>query len=450
MKSLGLLARLSMAWVATALPLLAQDEDVQALKQEMETMKQDYEERIGALELAQELMEYGNEWERIDPQGNQTGMGDTSSRIGQLGQTDRFSKAFNPAFGMVLDLLAVGTTNDVSLPGQDEIWLRAAELNVNAQIDPFGYAYATIEGTSQESGIFLLEAAGVLNRLPANFTLRGGLMLADMTRYGPHHVHELPFVEKPRVLIDYIGGSLRGPGAELHQWFGLTDEIPVRWSMGMYSELEGHNHAIGLAHHHDHGSEDPEYKRKFSNFSYTGRIASFTELTEASSMQLGTSAWWAPEIVVGDEDERHDLYRAVGSFDAMYLYQDPATRQTFMVGAEALLSNGRYFHEEAGVYETFTDSGWGGYLWSEYAWNPNWAVGLMADGYAIKDDSKSLRQDYSGWLTWKVSHFNWLRFTYRYNDFDATEHLQANDYHEFILQWVIVVGSHYHGLDERW
>ena len=71
----------------------------------------------------------------------------------------------------------------------------------------------------------------------------------------------------------------------------------------------------------------------------------------------------------------------------------------------------------------------------------------MADGYALAEHSKSHDRDYSAWITWKISHFNWLRFTYRYSDFYSAHDEPSNDYHEFILQWVMVLGSHAHGLD---
>ncbi len=451
--------------LASAQSLSAQEKKVtvEDLKEEIAKMREEYEERIQALELALELLELdkvesvedGTEERPGRMRRNDTGeylpsagptMGASPGLIGELGQTDRFSRIFNPAVGVVLDTIATCSTSKGSRIGQDSFWLRAAELSLSARVDPFGYAYATFEAQEGEA-VRVIEAAGVMNRLPANFSLKGGRFLADVTKFGQRHDHALPFVEKPGVLTDFIGGSLTGTGMELHQWFGLTDEIPLRWSVGVFTKLEGHTHAIGHAHHHHDEQGEHFPKRHLDNFSYGGRVTSYMDVTEESSVQLGSSAWWAPDIQVEHGDERHHTHRAVGALDMTYKWQDPASRRAFNLGGEALVSNGTFLHEHDGHHEIVDNEALGGYLWCEYEWNPYWSTGLLADAYSIKDASNVAKRDYSGFLTWKISPFNWLRFQYRYNDQDRGDVITSRDYHELMLQWSIVMGSHSHGLD---
>jgi len=445
--------------------LSAQEEkndSVKELNKILDEMRTNYEKRISDLELTMELMESQAETGQGDNSKISKGvrtreevavfdqsMGTSPGLMGQLGQTDRFSSTFNPAVGVVLDTLSHFSTDKESHHGQDRFWFRAAELSLSANIDPFGYGYAVIEGSEDES-IEVIEAAAVMNRLPWNFSVKGGRLLADVTKFGQRHDHELPFVEKPGALNEFIGGSLQGTGFEVHQWFGISDTVPVRWSVGMFTELHGHSHAIGSEHSHDHDHSSTS-KRHLDNFHYSGRLTTYMDLDEENSVQLGTSLWWAPDTLTEEEDERFHTHRAVGSFDVTYKWQDPASRKTFFLGGEALVSNGKFLHEHevAGVthHEILDEEALGGYAWCEYSWDPHWSAGLMADAFSHVEHAEIGQRDYSTFLTWKISHFNWLRFQYRYNDLERGHGSMGRDYHEFMLQWTITLGSHAHGLD---
>ena len=118
-----------------------------------------------------------------------------------------------------------------------------------------------------------------------------------------------------------------------------------------------------------------------------------------------------------------------------------------IVGAEAFASNGLFFDEDAAVFHD--ENSLGGYVWSEYSWDPHWAAGVMVDVYQMAEQSDVGQKDYDAWVTWRISHFNHLRFQYRFNDVERSDHegLENEDSHEFMLQWIIVIGSHQHGLD---
>ena len=428
----------------------------EALEKEIEDLRKKYDQRLSDLELTIELMEAGGGAGELDAQGGRPGtetvsgegFGMAPGRIGTLGQEDRFSRTFNPAIGLVLDMVGTLATDKKSRGHQDSFWLRAAELNLSAHIDPYGYGYAVFEGTEDE-GVHVVEAAGVLNRLPANFSLKGGRMLADVTKFGQRHDHELPFVEKPQVLFDYVGGSLQGTGLEVHQWFGITDTIPLRWSLGAFTGLEGHSHDIvhGHHHHHDEYEEGGLTKRHLNNFGYGGRVTSYMDLNEKDSLQVGLSGWWSPEVKNRDETGTYDTRRAVGALDVTYKWEDPSSRKQFIMGAEGLLSHGEFLYGEGTGACVDSETSTGGYLWGEYAWNPYWSVGFILDCYQLKENNDVLQKDYSAFVTWRLSHFNLLRLQYRYNDLDRGEGSYGRDYSEFIFQWSIVMGSHAHGLN---
>jgi len=378
-------------------------------------------------------------------------MGASPGLMGNLGQTTRFSRTFNPAVGAAIDIIGNRQTGSDSGEHQDRFWLRAAEINLSAQIDPFGYAYVIVEG-NEDHNASIVEAAAVMNRLPANFSVKAGKILADFGKFGQRHDHELPFVEKPLVYYDFVGGSVNSTGVEVHQWFGLTDEIPLRWSAGVYNELEGHGHRIWGGHGHEHDEVEPYGKRQMDNFAYNGRLTGYGDLSDNSSLQVGASCLWAPGIqafhqdAAGDPVERWETRQTVAGADVTYKWTDPASRREFILGVEGFKSHGTFFHEDDEAIEE--GDAYGGYAWCEYSWSPYWAAGLMGGAFESARHDNVGERELSSWVTWKISHYNWLRFQYRFNDLERHgDAFGGEDFSEFFVQWIFVFGSHSHGLD---
>ncbi|MFH2000934.1 MAG: hypothetical protein ABIK28_14730 [Planctomycetota bacterium] len=469
-ESLAAVALAMMLFAPFLSVLAAQDEGEVSLKElieKMDAMKIDYEQRISDLELKSELMDsmddrggIGNNDTLIELQSREDAfldkgsLGASSGLMGRLGQTTRFSRTFNPAIGVVADTLVSRSVRSDTIGNMDAFWLRAAEINLSAQVDPFGFAYATVEGSKDE--IEVIEAAAVMNRLPANLSLKGGMFLADFGKLGQRHDHELSFVEKPLVYYDYVAGSIHSSGLELHQWFGLTNDIPVRWSVGMLNDMEGHSHTVwfGEGHHHAHDDEHTGFgvndKRQLDNFAYTGRLTGYGDLTGNASLQIGGSLVWAPEKVdiheENDVDLRIDTRQAVVGADMTFKWIDPSEQDEFVAGVEGFKSHGTFFHETEAAIEG--NDAYGGYAWSEYLWDPHWAVGVMGGAFEMARHDNVGQRELSAWITWKISHFNWLRFQYRFNDLERHGvDFSGRDFSEFMLQWTLVFGTHAHGLD---
>ncbi len=85
---------------------------------------------------------------------------------------------------------------------------------MSASIDPFARGYAIINGNAD--GIEVEEAAIVTTSLPYNLTAKGGRFFADFGRLSKFHDHDLPFVNRPIVLDEYVGGESQADGVELN------------------------------------------------------------------------------------------------------------------------------------------------------------------------------------------------------------------------------------------
>ena len=119
-----------------------------------------------------------------------------------------FPSQFNPAIGFIVD--------DVFSYSEHEranFEFRSGELGISANVDPFARAYAIINGTPDE--IEVEEAAIVTTSLPYNLTVKGGRFFADFGRLSKFHDHDLPFVNRPIVLDEYVGGESQADGLEV-------------------------------------------------------------------------------------------------------------------------------------------------------------------------------------------------------------------------------------------
>ena len=128
---------------------------------------------------------------------------------------------FNPAIGLVTEIIPSYTSQGSDKTGSDrpggfDFFVRSVELNLAASVDPFARAYAvfnaSVDPVTGEATATVEEAAIQTTSLPWNLTLKGGRFFAEFGRLSYVHDHELPFVYRPLVLDEYIGGESKTDG----------------------------------------------------------------------------------------------------------------------------------------------------------------------------------------------------------------------------------------------
>src|SRR5262245_19916216 len=205
-----------------------------------------------------------------------------------------FPSQFNPAIGLIVDTV-------FSYKGQQggNFELRAAELGLSASVDPFARAWAIITGSS-ENGFEVEEAAIATTSLPYNLSVQGGRFFADFGRLSKFHDHDLPFVNRPVVLDEYVDGESQADGVQgswlvpISQYLALT--------AGMYNKIGADNERVSNL-----------TSRQLSDFTYLGRAATFLSLTDANSIDLGLSFAGTPRVA---EDVGEPRY--LGDLDLTY------------------------------------------------------------------------------------------------------------------------------------
>ncbi|MBI5200396.1 MAG: hypothetical protein HY925_02320, partial [Elusimicrobia bacterium] len=112
-------------------------------------------------------------------------------------------------------------------------------------------------------------------------------MFASFGRLPHFHDHELPVVERPRSIETFVGGESQADGVEI-SWL-----VPVPFYLnataGAYNKLGGENsrRANGAA-------------RSLYEFTYLSRLATYADIGDDHSIELGGSLAWTPKRFVTD------------------------------------------------------------------------------------------------------------------------------------------------------
>lgn len=338
-----------------------------------------------------------------------------------------FASQFNPAIGLIIDTAASYSRKD-----RADFEFRSGEIGLAASIDPFARGYAILNGTPD--GFEVEEAAIVTTSLPYNLTVKGGRFFADFGRLSKFHDHDLPFVNRPLVLDQYVGGESQGDGVETSWLVPIPHYLTL--TAGAYDKMGAENERV-----------DNTVPRDFSEFTYLGRAATFFGLSDANSLDLGASYAYTPEVKIENGNERH-----LAGVDFTYRYAplEQAGYRGLVWGTEALYNQE---HRPANGIPDETDDplvfkrrdGVGLYSYLEAHVTrrifPGFLFEYVQDIDRLAGDTKA----YSPYLTLWASEFQ--RFRLQYTRIDAPGTGNQDD--RFFLQWTVILGSHTHSFRDR-
>jgi hypothetical protein len=335
-----------------------------------------------------------------------------------------FPSQFNPAIGVMID--TVGSYEDRDGANWE---FRSAEIGLSASVDPFVRAYAMFNGTPD--GVDVEEAAIVTTSLPYNLTLKGGRFFADFGRLSKFHDHDLPFVNRPIVLDRYVGGESQADGVEASVLLPLPSYVTL--TGGWYNKIGDDNERV-----------DDLVPRDLSEFTYLGRAATFFNLTDTQSVDLGGSWAYTPRV---DVDRDHT--RNLAGVDVTYRYNplQEAAYRGLTWGTEVLFNqettplDGKSVDDPMAVFRNRTRTGL--YSYVEAKVTRRLYPGFLYEW--VEDlDGRGDSQGFSPYLTIWASEFQRIRLQYT-----RLEVPGPRDQNEFFLQWTVALGSHVHGFRER-
>jgi hypothetical protein len=460
--------------------------EVEQLKQQMQQMQENFErERIEDRQLIQSLSKKVDELSREKQVQAATTSAPpavaaapaaqvTPEQVKELNekvdsvveaQTKVRPSEFNPAIGLVGETLfsyrSKGSDQTGSdRPGGFDVFQRSVELNVAASVDPFAEGYAVLNASadarSGEANIGVEEAALQTTSLPWNLQLKAGRFFGEFGKLSYIHDHELPFVNRPLALDQYIGGESRTDGAQLN-WL---PPLPHYFSLTV-----GFGNGFGG----DSPLNNPGTYRALSGFNYFGRTSTYFDVTPNIELETGISGLINPTtqdrggvLVQPNGSTLTEKERRVAGFDLRLSYVPLRNNQFQRLdwGTEVLYSDSRYLADPDGSLnpdsptpglsgDEFKKSigSLGLYSYVTYKWHRQWSGGFLFDYVQNAQNHNDETFAYSPYITWALSHWDQLRLQYTHTDHNALSGLKSDD--AIYLQWAWIIGAHSHGWQSR-
>lgn len=438
-------------------------------EQQQRDMRESFEKMIRDQEAEIEALK-----KQVAAPTNAPAAGATADQIKELnGKVDAVVEAqtkvrpgeFNPAIGLVSETLFSYRSKGSEATGSEraggfDVFQRSIELNIAASVDPFAKGYAVINASADaqtgEAALAVEEAALQTTSLPGNLELKAGRFFGEFGKLSFIHDHELPFVNRPLVLDQYVGGESRTDGAQLN-WLPPIPHY-VSLTVGFGNGFGG-----------DSPLNNPGAYRSLSGFNYFGRLSTYFDLTPNFELETGVSGLINPStqdrggiLVQPDGSTLTEKERRVAGFDLKVSYVPLRNNQFQRLdwGTEVLYSDSRYLFDPDGSLNPANPApglsgdefkgnigSWGTYSYVTYKWHRQWSAGFLFDYVQNAENHSDETFAYSPYLTWALSHWNQIRLQYTHTDHDAVSGLKSDD--AVYLQWAWIIGSHTHGWQAR-
>ena len=390
----------------------------QAIRQEMEQLRKDFEARLAALESRLVAMGGGQVTAPAQapaqptaevPQGA-AGAGGPSGALPVYGNVSAASKIFNPDVAVIGNFLGASGKNEVK--PEPVLQMPESEVSLQAIVDP--YARADFFLAFGEQGVDLEEGFVTFPTLPGGLLARVGKFRSAFGRINASHSHQIPWIDRPLVTGNLVGGEEGLSDAGL----SVARLIPNPWVF-----LE----ATGQVFRGD--VNDIFVSNRRSDLSYVGRLRGYQDITESTNLDLGVSYSYGHNG--SGLTEGADLTTGLYGIDATIRWR-PLQRsiyRSFIGRSEVIWSrreqpNGR--QDATGLFVS-----------GDYQLGRRWFTGVRFDRSDRADDA-SLRDTGGSWtLTYWPSEFSQIRGQLR-----RTTYAEGPTATELLFQFMFNIGAH--------
>lgn len=393
----------------------AQTVDVQALRQEIEQLRQEFEavqqqyaERLSALEAR-----LGGELPTPVAPAAPTPAG--SLPVYDPASTS--SKIFNPDIGMIGNFLgAAGSSQGGSetLAPLPFATLQESEASLQAIIDP--YARADFFLALGEEGIEVEEGYATFPTLPGGLLVKAGKFRANFGRLNAFHNHTLPWIDRPLVMFNLLGGGADEPDTGIKDaGLSVSRLIPAG---PVFLE------ATGEVFRGDSGALFQSSRKQ--DVSAVGHLRSYVDLTEQTNLETGVS------YARGHNEFGSDFLTRLYGADVTLRWR-PLRRAIYrsLAARTELVWSRR--EDLSAVQRAF-----GFYGSLDYQFARRWVAGGRYD-WAERGINAAIRdRGFSGVLTFSPSEFSLIRGQYRRTRYGDDRRV-AN---ELLFQLLFTIGAH--------
>jgi hypothetical protein len=334
------------------------------------------------------------------------------------------AKLLNPDISLIGDFIGAAGRNTVS-PSRS-LEMHESELGLQAIIDPYARADAFL--SFGETGVNVEEAYVTFTSLPAGLLLKVGKMRAEFGKVNAIHNHALPFIDRPLVTNNLVGGEdgIDDAGFSLSRFL----PAPKDWFFQ------------GTAQVFRGDSDDLFQAARRQDVSVVGHLRAYRDLSESTNLDLGVSyARGHNNAGVGTAFDPSNFLTNLYAADATLrwkplrraIYHSFLFRNEFFWSARDQVSPAALFQ---------TQHAFGFYSDAEYRANRRWTIGGRFDRSGQRANANLTDTGFSAILTYWPSEFSQIRGQYRFGhlaDPVTTNYSNAN---EFLFQFLFVMGAH--------
>jgi len=343
----------------------------------------------------------------------------TGGGLPNYGGASSAAKALNPDISVIGDFIgAAGNSNVPPLATQQpfpSLQMHESELGLQAIIDP--YARGDFFISFGETGVDLEEGYITFTALPAGFVAKVGKMRSVFGKVNMMHNHVLPWVDRPLVSTNLVGGE---DGID-DAGFSLERILPA--PKGIFLE------ATGQVFRGD--SADVFRAETRSDVSTVEHLRGYKDITESTNLDLGFSYARGHNDATLSDGSFGDFVTQLFGIDATLRWK-PLRRSiyhSFVGRGEFIWSQREQLPSEQRAFGFYTSA--------DYQFGRRWFGGVRFD-YSDRSRYANLTdKGVAATLTYWPSEFSQVRGEYRF-----THYAENRDSHEVFMQLIFSLGAH--------
>jgi hypothetical protein len=334
------------------------------------------------------------------------------------------AKLLNPDISLIGDFIGTAGHNNVS--PSPSLQMHETEVGMQSIIDPYARADAFI--SFGETGVNVEEAYVTFTSLPAGLLLKVGKMRAAFGKVNTIHNHALPFIDRPLVTNNLVGGEdgIDDAGFSLSRFL----PAPKNWFLeGTAQVFRGDSDDVFAA-----------YRRQ--DLSVVGHLRAYRDLSESTNLDLGVSYSRGNSAGLQSASNPSSFFTNLYAADATLRWKPlrRAIYNSFLFRTELVWSaRDQLSTVLPNVFQT--QHAFGMYSSAEYRVNRRWTVGGRFDRSGHATDARLTDSGFSGILTYWPSEFSQIRGQYRFGHL-ATSPTDFSNANEFLFQFLFVMGAH--------
>jgi hypothetical protein len=247
-----------------------------------------------------------------------------------------------------------------------------------------------------------------------------------------------------------LGDELGGDGVQYDNWTTMGDATVMRWSVGAFGSLVsgGHGHG-GESGDETELAQESVFRPDLGELAFTARLTGFSDVSENSTLQIGTSIRHLPEFEIHDdfnEVSAGGLSNTVFGLDATWGWLDDTDTKGWTAGVELLGIEGDLYGESVdlggGSFAVETHSDWatGYYAFVDRAFDKYNSAGVQFSSVQVPEDGLPRLDELDLYFTHKSSDFQRLRY-----GLTLSEHEGENEA-RLSVQYTLFLGPHAHGV----